>query len=517
MATIHEFGPFRLDADAGILFRGTEPLVLGRRAVALLRLLVEQAGAPVSKDALIEGAWPGLAIEDSNLTVQVAALRRVFEEAAGGAHWIETLPRRGYRYVGPVVATSNPDPEPNLLPSPTLALPDKPSVAVLPFANLSGEAEQEYFADGMVDDIISGLSRIRWLFVIARNSTFVYKGRTVDVKRVGRELGVRYVLEGSVRKAADRVRISGQLIDATTGVNVWAERYDRRSDDIFALQDEIAMSVVGAIEPSLRQAEVERVKRKRPENLDAYDLVLRALPDVYSVMPANVREALVSLDRALALEPGYATAHGYAAMCHHCLFLRGGLHEENRAASIAHAQAAIAHGHDDSVALTLAGFSMGMDGHDRPAAFAAFEAAHALSPSLALTYILGAAILSWAGEAERTIEWAEQGLRLSPFDPWKFIAFRALALAHFLHGHYQAAADAARRAVQFNPGFGSSHMLLAAPLAKLGQYDDAKAAVARLMEREPAFRLARQLAGVDCAPALAASLSEALRSTGLPE
>jgi len=325
------------------------------------------------------------------------------------------------------------------------------------------------------------------------------------------------VLRGSVRKAGDRVRISAQLIDAATGAHVWAERYDRKSEDIFALQDEIALSVVGAIEPSLRQAEVERVRRKRPENLDAYDLVLRALPDVYSAMPADVTRALVSLDRALAIEPDYATAHGYAAMCHHCIFLRGGLHEENRQASIRHAQAAIVNGRDDAVALTFAGFSLGMDGHDRAAAFAAFEAALALSPSLALTYILGAANLSWAGQADRALEWGEQGLRLSPFDPWKFIAYRSLALAHFLRRRYQAAADAARAAIQFNPGFGSSHMLLAAPLAKLGQHDEARVAVANLMEREPAFRLSRQFAGVDCAPVLAAALSEALRTTGVPE
>ncbi len=517
MATIHEFGPFRLDADAEILFRGAEPIVLGQRAVALLRLLLERAGTPVSKNALIEAAWPGLAIEDSNLTVQIAALRRVFEQGAGGANWIETMPRRGYRYIGPAVSTGHPAVDASRQTSPALSLPDKPSIAVLAFQNMSGDPEQDYFADGMVDDIITGLSRIKWLFVIARNSTFTYKGRPVDVKQVGRELGVRYVLEGSVRKAADRVRITGQLIDTGTGAHVWAERYDREFGDVFALQDEMALSVVGAIEPSLLRAEVERVKRKRPDNLDAYDLVLRALPDVYSVMPADVTKALVLLDRALAIEPDYAAAHGNAAMCHHCLFLRGGLREENRAASIRHAQSAITHGHDDSVALTLAGFSMGMDGHDRAAAFAAFDAALAISPSSAITYILGAAVLSWAGEAERTIEWGEQALRLSPFDPWKFIAYRALALAHFLRGHYQNAADAARRAVQFNPGFGSSHMLLAAPLAKLGRNEEAKAAVERLMEREPAFRLSRQFAGVDCAPALAAALSEALRATGLPE
>jgi TolB-like protein/Tfp pilus assembly protein PilF len=508
MAATHEFGPFRLDADAEMLFRGAEPMVLGQRAVALLRLLVERAGEPVSKDALIEAAWPGLAIEDSNLTVQIAALRRVFEGVAGGANWIETLPRRGYRYVGPVVAATA---------SPALALPDKPSVAVLPFSNLSGDPEQEYFADGMVEDIITGLSRIKWLFVIARNSTLAYKTRAADVKQAGRELGVRYVLEGSVRKVAHRVRITAQLIDAATGAHVWAERYDRDFDDIFAVQDEIALSVVGAIEPSLRRAEIERIKRKRPENLDAYDLVLQAQPDVYSGMPERVTKALVLLERALALDPTYALAHAFAAMCHHCLFLRAGLHEEERAASIRHARAAIVHGQDDALALTFAGFSIGMDGHGRAAAFAALEAALAISPSSALTYIVGGVIFGWAGEAERAIEWGERAMRLSPFDPWAWSAFHSLTLGHFHRGRYEEAASAAHKAVQFNPGHSISYMLLAAPLAKLGRLDESRAAAARVLELQPAFRYSRQFAGVDCAPALAASLGEALRASGLPE
>ncbi len=338
MATILEFGPLRLDIGAGILFHGTEPIPLGRRAVAVLALLVERPGAPVSKEALIEAAWPGLAIEDSNLTVQIAAVRRVFDDLAGGAGWIETLPRRGYRYVGPAVAVAQPDRATGLPASPALMLPDKPSVAVLPFSNLSGDTEQDYFTDGMVDDIVTGLSRINWLFVIARNSSFTYKGRAVDVKQVGRELGVRYVLEGSVRKILDRVRITGQLIDASTGAHVWAERYDHRSDDIFALQDEFALSVVGAIAPSLRRAEINRVKRKRPDSLDAYDLVLQAQPDVDSGMPEQVTRALTLLERSIALEPAYALAHGNVAMCHHCLFLRAGLQEVNRAASIRHAR-----------------------------------------------------------------------------------------------------------------------------------------------------------------------------------
>jgi adenylate cyclase len=396
-------------------------------------------------------------------------------------------------------------------------LPDKPSIAVLPFQNMSGDPEQEYFADGMVEDIITGLSRIKWLFVIARNSTFAYKGRAVDVKQVGRELGVRYVLEGSVRKAGDRVRIAGQLIDAATGAHVWAERYDRKSDDIFALQDEITLSVVGAIEPSLRLAEIERVKRKRPDSLDAYDLVLQAQSDVYTRMPAPSTRALVLLERALALDPTYALAHAYAAECHHSLFLRGGLQEEHRAASIRHAEAAIAHGQDDALALSFAAFVIGMDKHDRAAAFAAFEAALAVSPSSAITYIQGSVILALGGEIERAIEWAERSLRLSPFDPWRTSAFFAIAVARFHSGQYEEAAAAARKAIQSSPGFSISYVALAAALAKLGQLEQAKAAGARVLELQPVFRYRRFFAGAGFAPALAAALGEALCAVGLPE
>src|SRR5499427_1981295 len=219
MATDYILGPFRFDADAAILFRGAEPIALGQRAIALLRVLVERPGNPVSKDALMEAAWTGLTVEESNLAVQIAALRRVFSEEPGGEHWIETLPRRGYRFVGPasisnertLAAAPKVANFSSAVASPIPAVPEQPSIAVLPFQNMSGAPEQEYFADGIVEEIITALSRFRSLFVIARNSSFTYKGRAVDVKQVGRELGVRYVLEGSVRKADNRVRITGQL------------------------------------------------------------------------------------------------------------------------------------------------------------------------------------------------------------------------------------------------------------------------------------------------------------------
>jgi TolB-like protein len=510
----YAFGPFRLHATLGLLMRGSEPVGVGERAVALLELLLKEAGQPVGKEALIETAWRGLAIEESNLTVQIAAIRKALG-GAGGAGWIETLPRRGYRYVGPPVTISAERDAHSEEPAPIL--PAKPSVVVMPFDDLGGDPDQTYFADGMVDDIVSGLSRIRWLIVIGRGTTFSYKGRTVDPKEVGRELGVRYLLGGSVRKSSDRLRINCHLTDTANAVEVWSERYDRTIDDVFILQDEIAASVVAAMEPGLRRAEIERVRRKRPDSLDAYELVLKAQPDVDSGMPDQVTRALVHLVRSIAMLPTYALAHANAAMCHHCLFLRAGLREENRTASLRHADAAVTFGQDDAMALTLAGFSIGMDGHDRSAAFTAFDAALAISPSSALTYILGSTVLGWSGDAQRAIAWGERGIRLSPFDPWIFAAHHGCLLGHFALGQHEAAAHAAHKAVLANPAHSISYMLLAAALAALGRMAEARGAAASVLRLQPTFRYERQFAGVDCDPALATALGAAVESAGLPK
>ena len=516
MTAIYAFGPFRLDVAAGILFRGAEPVALGQRAVALLQILVEGGGNPISKDRLIESAWPGLAIEESNLTVQIAALRRVFAEEPGGDSWIETLPRRGYRYVGPVAVKEQENQGAAGNEQPALAPPDKPSLAVMPFTNMSGDPEQEYFADGMVEDIITGLSRIKWLFVIARNSSFIYKGQAVNVGRVGRELGVRYVLEGSVRKAGERVRVSGQLIETETSVHLWAERYDRRLDDVFALQDEITLNVVGAIEPSLREAEIERVKRKRPENLDAYDLVLRALPHVVPPMPAEAAKAMPLLERALTLEPDYAGAHGYLAWCHQILFVRGGFNKENHDAAIRHARAALSYGRDDATALALGGYVVSVTEHDRATAFEALEQALAISPSSSFALFCGATALAYAGEAERGIDWAERALRISPFDRLNYLSYHALAIAHFLRGRYDQAAHAARRAVQSIPSSSGSHSVLAAALAKLGRIEEAKAVALQVLALDPSFSAARFCAATGLPTALAEPMTDAWTTAGLP-
>lgn len=261
MATIYEFGPFRLEADADTLFRGAEPVALGGRAVALLRLLLEKAGRPVAKDALMEAAWPGLAIEESNLTVQVAALRRTFAAVEGGSSWIETLPRRGYRYVGPPAVTLPDGSRQTWLPS---ASSDKPSIAVLPFANLSGDPAQDYFSDGITEDVIAELSRFRSLFVVARHSSFVYRGSSSDIREIGRQLGVRYVVEGSARRIDKRVRVTVKILDAASGFTLWTERYDREIEDIFAIQDEIVGKIVSALPGRLEDAAARSREASRP-------------------------------------------------------------------------------------------------------------------------------------------------------------------------------------------------------------------------------------------------------------
>ena len=382
---------------------------------------------------------------------------------------------------------------------------------------MSGDPEQEYFVDGMVEDIITGLSRIKWLFVIARNSTFVYKGRPIDVKQVGRELGVRYVLEGSVRKLGNRVRITGQLIDTANAAHVWAERYDRALDDVFALQDELTMSVVGAIEPSLRQAEVERARRKRPDNLDAYDLYLRAHPHAFTAMPEAADKALPLLQQAITIEPDYAAAHAAIALCHHSQYMRAGLHEEVKRAAIHHARVAIATGGDDATALAVAAFVIGSEDHDYSAAFNAFDRALTLSPSSALALSFASLIRAWAGDDAIAVEHAEQALRLSPFDSLIYIPYLALAYAHFFAGRFEEAAVAASRSMQANLRFSPPCVLRVAALACLARNDEVRASVQRLFELWPDFTINQVVATNFTSPERLTMLADALRRAGLPD
>jgi adenylate cyclase len=398
-----------------------------------------------------------------------------------------------------------------------LGLADRPSLAVMPFANMSGDAEQEYFVDGIVEDIITGLSRIKWLLVIARNSTFTYKGRAVDVKQVGRELGVRYVLEGSLRKAGNRIRLTAQLIEAASGRHVWAERYDRALDDIFAVQDEITLSVIGTIEPSLRQAEIERAKRKRPDSLDAYDLYLRALPHLHAAMPDDADKALALLCQALALQPDYAAANAAAAFAYENRYMRGGLNQADRKAALNHARAAIEAGADDAATLATAGFVIGLVEHDYDTAMNAIDGALALTAASAWALGSGAVILGHAGRTAEAIEYAERALRVSPLDPEIWHTHVGLAIAHCAAGNWEEAVAACRHTIRANPRFSLPHVLQAAALSFLGRLKEAKMIARRVPELEPGFTVSGFVRAHTGRVDIWQPIGDALRLLGLPE
>ena len=393
----------------------------------------------------------------------------------------------------------------------------RPSITVLPFQNMSGDPEQEYFADGMVDEIITGLSRIKWLSVVSRNSSYIYKNKPVVMKDVAAKLGVRYVLEGGVRKSGNRVRITPQLIDAETDTHLWAEQYDRLLDDVFALQDEITMCVVGAIEPSVRKAEINRIKRQRPETFTAYDLLLRSQQFVFAGMPAEAAKAIVLLEEALKLEPDYSAAHAYLSWCFHSRFGRGGLREEDRLAAVSHAREAVALGNDDATALAIAALVLAYDGHEISTALKTFDRALELSNSNVFALCWNAAILAWIGKTELAIERAQRALRLGPFDSLIWRAHHALSIAYFHSQRYGEAADAARSVIAANPAYSIPRAILAAALVRLERLDEAKAMAQTVLEREPSFTIRGTARYSELEPAVFRPFAEAWREAGLPE
>jgi adenylate cyclase len=332
---------------------------------------------------------------------------------------------------------------------------ERPSIAVLPFANMSGDPEQEYFADGITEDLITALSKLRWLFVIARNSSFIFKGKAVDVKRVARELGVRYVLEGSVRKSGNRVRITAQLIDAATGNHIWAERYDGELKDIFDLQDQVTTRVVGAIAPKLEQVEIERAKRKPTESLDAYDHYLRGMTNLHQWTKESSDEALRQFYRAIELDPGFASAYGMAAWGF--VLRKANSWMADRAQEIAEAtrlaRRAVDLGADDATALSGAGYALVYVVHDLDNGSAILDRALALNPNHAGALINSGWTKAFLGEPDTAIKHVTDAMRLSPLDPMSFRALGAIALAHFVAGRYDEASSWAAKALQARAKF----------------------------------------------------------------
>jgi len=406
------------------------------------------------------------------------------------------------------------------VPDPAPPLPDRPSIAVLPFQNLSGDPEQEYFADGVVEEIITALSRMRWLFVIARNSSFTYKGRAVDVKQVGRELGVRYVLEGSVRAAADRVRIMGHLIDATTGAHLWADSFEGKPEDIFALQDQVTASVVGAIAPELEKAEIDRARRKPTANLDAYDYFLRGMAEVHKWKREANAEALRLFGKAIELDPDFAAAWGMSARC---LAQRKAIGwVTDHAADVAEvrrlARRAAELGADDAVALATAGNGLAFVAGDTNDGEALLKRALALNPNLAMAWHFIGWVNVWYGEPELALTQLAHAMRLSPHDPQVAIMQAGTACAHFFAGRDADAIAWARTALRTQPDLRATTCVLAASLGSHGEIAEAEDAMAHLRRLDPALRTSNLLESFPIRrPEDLARFADGLRRAGLPE
>jgi TolB-like protein len=473
------FGRFRLDLGRRELRRDGEPVPIHPRALGILCALAEAKGEIVSRDELMARLWPGRIVEEGNLHVHVSALRKALDEHGGGHSLVVTVPGRGYRLADLTGLRSAQLAESSLPPQ--LPLPDKPSIAVMPFANLSGDPDQEYFADGMVEEIITALSRIHWLFVIARNSSFTYKGRAVDLKQVGRELGVRYVLEGSVRRGGDRVRITAQLIEAETGSHLWAERFDGSLGDVLDLQDQVAISVAGVIEPALRAAEVRRAVDRPRHDPTAYDLYLRALRAIGSWEKQDYMEALDRLSQATEQDAAYGPALALSAWCHMVLHGNGWTDdpEATRQKAISLARRAVRNAGADAETLGRAAYVLAYCGEDIDAATALIDRSLRINPSFAYGWQWSAWLRLWAGSPGVAIDHIERALRLDPRDP-NGAALLVNGIAHFFARRLDQARTMLLASLQEHPDWVPTNRFLAACYAHLGQLDEAKMMIKRL-------------------------------------
>jgi TolB-like protein len=483
------FGGFRFDRASGSLFRASgpaaaEPVALGSRALALLGLLLERQGQLITKDQIMNVVWSGMAVEEANLTVQISALRRILDRDREQGSCIQTVPGRGYRFIPPVART---EPSASAIEHRTpgaLALPDKPSIAVLPFANMSGDPEQEYFADGIVEEIVTTLSHISWLFVIARNSTFTYRGRAADVKQIGRELGVRYVLEGSVRKAGGRVRIAAQLIDASSGVHLWADRFDGLLEDAFELQDRVASNAAGAIVATLHAAETARSASRPTKDLTAYDLYLRAYAMVRS--SEQIHDALHLMEQAIERDPDYGPALAWAAVC--CIRLLMDGRSADRVGDALKgadfARRALRVAGDDPGVLVNAAFALAYFGEDIDAMIALVDRVLSLNRSFARGWQTSSVLRTWAGQTDIAIEHAETSLSVNPRGRTGIPLF-VIGAAHFLTRRFDKALPKLLLPIQEDPGFLLAYHWLAACYALMGRLTEARDVIRRLRSMIP--------------------------------
>jgi adenylate cyclase len=517
------FEEYAFDTDRRELHRGPDVVSVAPQVFDLLDYLIRNRERVVSKDDLINAVWNGRSVSDAALTTRLNVARSAIGDSGEEQRLIKTLPRKGFRFVGCVreareVAGSNPG---EVAPESALTVPDKPSIAVLPFENMSGDPEQEYFADGMVEEIITALSRFKWLFVIARNSSFTFKGKSVDIKEVGRRLGVRYVLEGSVRKASGKVRIAGQLIDALTGAHIWADRFERELSDVFALQDEVTIAVVSAIQPKLLQTEIAMATRRRPESLTAYDFYLRALQQYYLATREGVAEAISLAHRALELDLRFGLATALAGLCHMQNVIRGHAVDPqfDRKEAVRLLRLALSIDDSDPEILAMACLNSTFMIGDRESEIEMADRAVALNQNSFQAWNCRGWVHKLVGLQEEAIRSFEHGIRLSPIDPQLHRALVGIGMAFIELRRFDEAIVAGKKAQRQNPSYSGAYRCLASAFAHLGRDAEAREAAARMLEVDPAFTTIS--AYIARAPGLGQSgskiLIEGLRKAGLPE
>ena len=478
------FGPFVLNPDNGTLLRQGELVAVGQKSILLLEALLRRPGEVLTKSELLDAGWSGIVVEESNLSVQIASLRKQLGPSPSGGEWIATIPRVGYRFVGTVDAA-----KPATGSASTVAPREisrrELSIAVLPFANLGDDPEQEYFAHGLTEDIITGLSRLRWLLVTASDSSFTYKVSGADAKQVGRELGVGYVLKGSVRRSGQRVRIIAQLIDALAGSQVWAERYDSDLVDFFALQDQITESVVASIEPHLYAAEGFRSQRKTPGSLDAWGLVMRAMPYIWTWASSDNETALAYLKRATEIDPGYARANSLIAWAYAArLHIGWASVSESLDLALRFARLAVEQDGEDPWAHLALGWVHSNSRRFRPAV-EELDAALQLNPNFAFAHAMLGMAYGYAGHADEGLRHLSLALRLSPRDPQQARYLSTTGICHFVAKRFSVAVGFLRRSVQLRPHFLAAWKTLAAAAGLSGDREVAISALAEAKRLQP--------------------------------
>jgi TolB-like protein len=493
----YSFSDHALDTDRRELRRGSEAVAVEPQVFDLLVYLLLNRDRVVSKDDLIAAVWGGRIVSDSTLTSRINAARKAIGDSGEQQKLIRTIARKGLRFVGPVGVHPNggqPDSS-GTLPAPPdddrdrprsmLPRTDRPAIAVLPFVNMSGDPEQEYFSDGISEDIITALSKLRWFFVIARNSSFIYKGRAVHIRQIAEEVGVGYVVEGSVRKGGDRVRITAQLNDVATGGHIWAERYDRNLADVFAVQDEITEAIVAAIEPQIYAAENFHAQRKPPNSMDAWDLVMRALSHYWRVTRQDNLVAQALLEKAIAIDPNYGQALGVLAASH-TFSAHMGWADMATAAPLAEraALAAILADSEDPWAHYALGCSH-LYNRRFDDSLAEFELALRLNPNFSLAQGYHGLALSYCGRWEEGIVAASRALRLSPRDPYSAIYCGIASYAHYVGRGYGEAMRLAREGIRQRGDFVGAHRVLTAAAGMAGQSEVSRAALQELRRVQP--------------------------------